>query len=112
MGAHGDCPPSAVAAGRYLGVLLHRPGLYPELRANSLDCAGPLENVGSGFLSLRQSGPDEPSLPISGPPPNAINYGSLTNNLPTSVTRRIAGIVSLGAFFSKPYDLPDLVQFA
>jgi hypothetical protein len=54
MGAHGDCPSSAVAAGRYLGVLLHRPGLYPELRANSLDCAGPLENVGSRFLSLRQ----------------------------------------------------------
>jgi hypothetical protein len=65
MGAHGDCPPSAVAAGRYLGVLLHRPGLYPELRANSLDCAGPLENVGSGFLSLRQRLPIYLAKPTS-----------------------------------------------
>jgi hypothetical protein len=77
--------------------LLHRPGLYPELRAISLDCAGPLENVGSQFLSLRHVAFAEHSPPRRGAGGKASIWAMSAAKLLTSASRNRLDLFSNGS---------------
>jgi hypothetical protein len=81
--------------------------LFALLLGITLEC---VENVGSQFLSLRQSVRVQHSPPPYEAAEIANNRGTSPNNLSTVLRRPRAEILSLGAFVSKPLDFADLVR--